>query len=191
MLNIVLGMNNDSDFEDVDEQETPIETFEENSAGIADLRQDFEKAIQHDEERHCKTNTQPAKAHQLPLEQDQNNDITQTLTSLELNSENCNSDSLEKDTISKCKNSDKESLQRQYEMVERLFSDVRSVRSTTTASTIAPDVIKNKVKKALDHKQKCDDRKRCVVKGEASAVTRSRRENRANIKDSTGIWGWE
>lgn len=70
------------------------------------------------------------------------------------------------------------------------YDDVQSIRSVSTATTIAPEVIKRKVKIALDNREKKSQSKRTLVKGEASAVTRIRRENRATIKDSlTGIWG--
>ncbi|KAK6617049.1 Serine/threonine-protein kinase RIO2 [Polyplax serrata] len=65
-----------------------------------------------------------------------------------------------------------------------------SVRSYSTSSTIAPQVIQSKVKKALMNREKKELRKRIVAKGEASATTRSRRENRDIIKESNGIWGW-
>ncbi|KAF5281093.1 hypothetical protein FQA39_LY17899 [Lamprigera yunnana] len=64
--------------------------------------------------------------------------------------------------------------------------DMGSVRSSTT---IAPEEIKNRVRKQLLQKEKKTQRKKCVAKGEASAVTRVRRENRDNIKESKDIWG--
>ncbi|EEB13949.1 serine/threonine-protein kinase RIO2, putative [Pediculus humanus corporis] len=66
-----------------------------------------------------------------------------------------------------------------------------TIRSYSTCSTIAPEVIKNKVKKALMNREKKELRKRIVAKGEASATTRIRRENRDTIKECDGIWGWE
>ena len=71
------------------------------------------------------------------------------------------------------------------------FDDSRSVRSYTSASTIAPEIIKMKMKSALEKRDKKNSSRRALVKGEASATARSRRENRDNIKQSTGIWGWE
>jgi RIO kinase 2 len=64
-----------------------------------------------------------------------------------------------------------------------------SIRSTAT--TIHPDEIKSRVKKQMSGKQKRLERKKCVAKGEASAVTRVRRENNDTIRQSKGIWGWE
>lgn len=71
-----------------------------------------------------------------------------------------------------------------------VYDDTRSIWSTSTAATIAPDVIKRRTKLALDKRER-SQAKRALVKGEASAVTRVRRDNRATIKESTGIWGWE
>ncbi|KOX77803.1 Serine/threonine-protein kinase RIO2 [Melipona quadrifasciata] len=73
-------------------------------------------------------------------------------------------------------------------------SDSRSmytVHSSMTNATIAPELIKKKVKVALQKREKREQSKRILVKGEANAVTRIRRENKDTIKQSTGIWGWE
>lgn len=69
--------------------------------------------------------------------------------------------------------------------------DTQSMWSALTASTIAPHMIKRRMKLALEKRDKKNQSKKIVVKGEASAVTRVRRDNRAMIKESTGIWGWE
>lgn len=82
------------------------------------------------------------------------------------------------------------SLNADNEVVHFIFDDTRSIRSVSTAATIAPDLIKKRTKLALDKRER-SQAKRAVVKGEASAVTRIRRNNRATIKESTGIWGWE
>lgn len=71
------------------------------------------------------------------------------------------------------------------------FKYTPSFRSYSTASTIAPEVVRAKVKKAINRREKTEERKRLVAKGEASATTRSRRENRAVISECDGIWGWE
>jgi len=65
-------------------------------------------------------------------------------------------------------------------------TDSYSVRSfSTTTSTIAPEVIKSRVQAALAKRGKKGQARRQVAKGEASAKTRSRRENRQNISQST------
>lgn len=61
-----------------------------------------------------------------------------------------------------------------------------SVRSSAT--TIHPDEIKTRVKKQMKLKKTREQRKKCVAKGEASAVTRSRRNNMDTIKQSDGLW---
>lgn len=71
------------------------------------------------------------------------------------------------------------------------YFDTRSMWSASTALTIAPHVIKRRMKVALDKRNRKSQPKKIVVKGEASAVTRTRRDNRATIKESTGMWGWE
>ncbi|XP_050493455.1 serine/threonine-protein kinase RIO2 isoform X3 [Bombus huntii] len=71
------------------------------------------------------------------------------------------------------------------------FNDSKSMYSSMTASTIAPELIKKKVKIALQKREKREQSRRILVKGEANAITRVRRENRDTIKQSTGIWGWE
>ncbi|KAK9876630.1 hypothetical protein WA026_014009 [Henosepilachna vigintioctopunctata] len=60
--------------------------------------------------------------------------------------------------------------------------------SITSATTIHPDDIKKRVKQQGRNKKRHAQRAKCVAKGEASAVTRSRRENMDNIKSSVGIW---
>lgn len=67
--------------------------------------------------------------------------------------------------------------------------ETQSIRSTAT--TIHPDEIKRRVQQQIHKKSVKQNRKKCVAKGEASAVTRNRRENVHTIKQSGGIWGWE
>lgn len=74
-------------------------------------------------------------------------------------------------------------------MVEKLLNDTRSQRSySTSASTIAPSVITERIRRNLDKKEKQMERKRCVAKGEASAVHRHRKENKDIVKEYRG---WE
>lgn len=82
---------------------------------------------------------------------------------------------------------DPNSRQYRFKMVEKILSDARSMRSfSTSASTIAPSVIKDKIKRNLDLNEKKEIRKRCVAKGEASAITRGRKENRNTCKMDAG-----
>lgn len=69
------------------------------------------------------------------------------------------------------------------------YSDIHSVRSMSTATTIPPEVIRDRVKKSLEKRERATVRHRKLAKGEASAVNRQRRENKSTIKDSFGIWG--
>jgi len=69
------------------------------------------------------------------------------------------------------------------------YSDIHSVRSMSTATTIPPEVIRDRVKKALAKRERAAVRHRNLAKGEASAVNRQRRDNKNTIKDSFGIWG--
>lgn len=86
---------------------------------------------------------------------------------------------------------DRNSQKYRLAMIEKALSDVRSMRSYTSASTIAPEVVKQQVKKNLEQRQKKMDRKKAIAKGEASAVTRHRRDNRETIRESHGLWGWD
>jgi len=73
----------------------------------------------------------------------------------------------------------------------RQDSDRLSVRSgSTTASTIAPEVIKARVKASLEKRNKKGMARRQVAKGEASAKTRTKRDTRQNIQTSVGGF-WE
>ena len=73
----------------------------------------------------------------------------------------------------------------------RFCSHTGSIRSTSTAATIAPEEIRSRVKKSLERRERASQKKRLTVKGEASAVTRSRRDNMDTIKQCDGIWSWE
>lgn len=68
--------------------------------------------------------------------------------------------------------------------------DVRSVRtySVTSCTTIAPEEVKARVKQQLTKKERSRSKK-VIVKGEASAVTRQRRENRDTVKQDLHFWG--
>ncbi|XP_060533350.1 uncharacterized protein LOC132706187 [Cylas formicarius] len=64
-----------------------------------------------------------------------------------------------------------------------------SIRSTVT--TIHPEEIKRRIKLETKNRVRNAQRRKCVAKGEANAVTRTRRENRDIVKTSKGIWGYE
>ncbi|KAG5886295.1 hypothetical protein JTB14_001514 [Gonioctena quinquepunctata] len=67
--------------------------------------------------------------------------------------------------------------------------DSRSMRSSAT--TIHPDEIKKRIKTQMAVRERKNAAKKYVAKGEASAVTRNRRENTNTIKQSNGIWGYD
>lgn len=82
---------------------------------------------------------------------------------------------------------DPTSRQYRLKMVERMLEEARSHRSySTSASTIAPSVVSERIKRTLNVKEKREQRKKCVAKGEASAVTRARNENRDTVKQYAG-----
>jgi len=103
----------------------------------------------------------------------------------------------DKDELEVCEEDDLGNL-REFNSKFRPFRDNRpdcldsaSVRSySTTASTIHPDVVKSKVKAALGKRGKKGEAKRQIAKGEASAKTRSRRNNKDTINGSTSAF-WE
>lgn len=62
--------------------------------------------------------------------------------------------------------------------------------ASTTSSTIAPEVIKARVKGALEKRNQKGQARRRLAKGEASAKTRAKRDNEFNIQTSVGdVWG--
>uniref|UniRef100_A0A0B8RW90 Serine/threonine-protein kinase RIO2 n=1 Tax=Philothamnus irregularis TaxID=1899461 RepID=A0A0B8RW90_9SAUR len=69
-------------------------------------------------------------------------------------------------------------------------TSMTSVQSTTSQSTIPPELVKQKVKRQLNKQQKAAFRRR-LQKGEANVYTKQRRENMYNIKsslDSASFW---
>lgn len=66
----------------------------------------------------------------------------------------------------------------------------RGTGSTASMSTIHPDIVKQRVKKTITKRQNVQAVQRIRAKGEASAATRKKRENKDLIR-SDGIWGWD
>ncbi|XP_026575152.1 serine/threonine-protein kinase RIO2 [Pseudonaja textilis] len=69
-------------------------------------------------------------------------------------------------------------------------ASMTSIQSTTSQTTIPPELVKQKVKRQLNKQQKAAFRRR-LQKGEANIYTKQRRENMYNIKsslDSTSFW---
>lgn len=97
------------------------------------------------------------------------------------------SNDLETDDVGELANMDPNSRMYRLKMVQKLLNDARSQRSySTTASTIAPSVVTDRIKKNMDKKERVDMRKRCVAKGEASAVHRHRKDNKDVVKEYAG-----
>lgn len=116
--------------------------------------------------------------------EDKNNDERPKIEDIENDEMKCVS-------TSKCSSGDELDSDDERSVRVRTCSNTYSIRSTSTAATIAPEVIHIRVKRALEKREKVATRKRTTVKGEASAVTRSRRENRDTIKQCDGIWSWD
>jgi RIO kinase 2 len=82
---------------------------------------------------------------------------------------------------------DPNSREYRYKMVRKILEEARSVRSySTTASTIAPSVITDRVKRAKALKDKRELQKRSVPKGEASATNRMRKTNVDVVREHAG-----
>lgn len=97
------------------------------------------------------------------------------------------SNDLETDNVPELVGVDPNSRAYKLAMVKKLLSDAKSQRSySTNASTIAPSVITDRIKKNMDLKEKREIRKKCVVKGEASATHRHRKENKDVVKEYAG-----
>lgn len=82
---------------------------------------------------------------------------------------------------------DPNSREYRMQMVRKMLDDTRSMRSfSTTASTIAPSVIHDRIKGSISKREQHDQKKRCVPKGEASAVRRMRKTNHDIVKEHAG-----
>lgn len=114
-------------------------------------------------------------------------DIDKSLSTLQVAGNVPSDDDLPDDDDDELTEMDPKSRAYRFKMVEKMLSDARSQRSySTSASTIAPSVIKDRIKKTIDVKEQREQRKRCVAKGEASAITRVRNENRDTCKEYAG-----
>lgn len=97
------------------------------------------------------------------------------------------SNDLDTDEVPELVGLDPNSRMYRLKMVEQMLNDARSQRSySTKTSTIAPSVITDRIRRNMDIKEKRDQRKKCVAKGEASAVHRHRKENKDVVKEYAG-----
>lgn len=82
---------------------------------------------------------------------------------------------------------DPNSREYRFKMVRKLLDDAKSMRSySTSASTIAPSVVSDRVKRGLTEREKRETRRKCVPKGEASAVRRMRKDNAGVVREYAG-----
>lgn len=122
-----------------------------------------------------------------PLDETNTNDAASDKADNNSDAVSLSSNDLETDDVPELADMDPNSRKYRLKMVEKLLSDARSHRSfSTTASTIAPSVITDRIKRNLDKKERIDMRKRSVAKGEASAVHRHRKENKDVVKEYAG-----
>ena len=144
---------------------------------------EFEKAFDEEDEEEFKDalstlTITPAKVNQSKAENDAKSESGDSMSSNDLEAPEMDDE---------LKDLDPNSREYRMKMVRKLLSDARSQRSySTTASTIAPSVITDRVKKSVAEREKRENKKRCVPKGEASAVRRMRIENRDVVKDFSG-----
>lgn len=113
-----------------------------------------------------------------PLPTDPSNDDVHSISSNDLKTAE------QDDELSKL---DPNSREYRFKMVRKLLDDAKSMRSySTSASTIAPSVITDRVKKGLTEREKRESRRKCVPKGEASAVRRMRKDNAGVVREYAG-----
>lgn len=139
--------------------------------------------------QHVETDSSTKEENVKTLDNIQN--VEKTAISQPENNENddlsISSNDLETDDVKELVDIDPNSRMYRLKMVEKMLNDARSQRSySTTASTIAPSVITDRIKRNMDVKEKKEIRKRSVAKGEASAVQRGRKENKHIVQEYAG-----
>lgn len=205
--------NEEEDSDDDDEIDDESEPIEENAEKIDEYRKEVEKEVKYSEESAKNSSSilkymeSMSKHKELDKAFDDadEEEFKDALSELNIKesavpkkSTNDDTKSESGDSISsndldvpemddELKDLDPNSRQYRMKMVRKILSDARSQRSySTTASTIAPTVITDRVKKALTAEDKRQHKKRIVPKGEASAVRRMRIENKDVVKDFSG-----
>lgn len=181
-MGIGLEVSDDETESDDDQEEEKSNKMTEQE--LEDLRKEVDESIQNDErpvhQLTMKTVklkiAEPEQNNQEDRNQDNEEEIPQLVDPTEEKSDS---------------DLDKNSQKYRLAMIEKALSDVRSMRTYSSASTIAPEIVKQQVKKNLEMQRKKMERKKAIAKGEASAVTRQRRDNRETIRESHGLWGWD
>ncbi|XP_075979290.1 RIO kinase 2 [Anticarsia gemmatalis] len=179
----------DDEEESGDEENTEDNNTKYSEQELEDLRKEVEASIQNDE----RTTIPEIVTKTVKLTITDKETVKKATNEEEIEEEiptlvKASTEEEESDNIGEL---DKNSQKYRLAMIEKALSDVRSMRTYTSASTIAPEVVKQQVKKNLEVRQKKMDRKKAIAKGEASAVTRQRRDNRETIRESHGLWGWD
>lgn len=193
-LNIEMGIEKEDDDSGSEEMEKELETVTESSE-VEDLRKKVEDMLSN--EFHSEVQNKYSEEPSINIDSESgtnrlNLSVVATQSDF-INSEMLQAEETVKvDRNSHCSAGDVNCEEECTHGRVRLYSNTCSIRSTsTTASTIAPEEIRSRVKKSLERREKSAQKKRITVKGEASAVTRSRRENMDTIKQCDGIWTWE
>ena len=171
------GLEEDEDDEEDDEEE---DHEEEN---IDELRKEFESAVALEAERRAipelnepvQTIPEPKEAVQSTPEA---KEIAETYNTIPSDVSKGARD-IEEDEVNEL---------RQFDDTRSTFSFSNVTVASSAASTIAPDVVKRRVKAALARRKAEETKKRMRAKGEASAATRSRRDNADTIKTSTSAF---
>lgn len=185
LLEMGIGLQvSDDEESDTEDSQEPEETSKCSEDEITTLRREVEESIQRDETVVIQNLTKNTET--LSINNKVDSEEVPTLIPVGASKEQRTNEEQEDKTSLEDKTSQKYRLA----MIEKALSDVRSSRSYTSASTIAPEIVKQQVKKNLEAKQKRMERKKAIAKGEASAVTRQRRDNKETIRESHGLWGW-
>jgi len=196
-LYIEMGIEKGDDSNGSDEAEKKLDTRIESSE-VEQLRKKVEDLlnVEFNCEVQSKSSEEPGINNNSESDTNSFNVTTDETQSVSINSDRLQDEETEGIQIVKvgrnphCSSGD-EAYEGDPSGMTRLYSNTCSVHSTSTAATIAPEEIRSRVKKSLERREKSALRRRIKVKGEASAVTRSRRENLDTIKQCDGIWNWE
>lgn len=192
-LNIEMGIEKDDDDSGSEEVEKELETVTEGSE-VEDLRKKVEDMLNN--EFHSEDQNKCCEEPSININSESGADRW-NLAVVATQGEAINSEMLQaEETVkvesnSNCSAGDVNCVEECTRGRVRLYSNTCSIRSISTAATIAPGEIRSRVKKSLVRREKSAQKKRITVKGEASAITRSRRENMDTIKQCDGIWTWE
>lgn len=192
-LNIEMGIEKDDDDGGSEEVEQELETVIEGSE-VEDLRKKVEDMLNN--EFHCKVQNKYSEEPSININSEfGTNKLNLAMVATQSDSVNNEilqaEETVNMDRNSQCSIGDVNCEEECTHGRVRLYSNTCSIRSTSTATTIAPEEIRSRVKKSLERREKSTLKRRITVKGEANAVTRTRRENMDTIKQCDGIWGWE